>query len=463
MCESLLTFNEATGQLETDLATSWKEVNPTTYVYNIRSGVKFWDGHSLTAQDVQYSLERYQSPKVAAYASAYYNFVKSIDVTGPLQVTVHLTKPDAQWKYAPALTSAGAIIEEAYAKAHPKDLGTAQGGIMCTGPFMFSSWTHNQSVVLKRNPNWWNRAHLPKVKQITFQVIPDESTLISALNSGAVDGTLYQFDGREAQELSGPVNLYANPSSNYYAIYFNTGRAPWNNRLVRQALAYAVDYQGIVQSAYFGLGQQIKSPVPPVLWSFDRSAFQRAYNALPNYSPNLSKAKKLMKESGVSNASGTLMVATPTDQHVALIVQQAAAEIGIKLSVRVVPFNQKTAIEYNNGPKSYDLSLESWLSDTPEPLGILYPEFDSANVSSDIAAYKNAQVDQWLNDAKTASSPSIEAHYIILAQAQIMKDVPVIPYIAADSLVPINKRLTGFTPSFFSYWSDFAAQLSGVS
>jgi peptide/nickel transport system substrate-binding protein len=464
MCEGLLQFNEATGQLEPALATSWSEVNPTTYVYNIRHGVTFWNGTPLTAADVQFSLERYASPTVAAYASSYYEDLKSIDITGSYQVTVHLTKPFAQWKYVPALISAGAIISKAYALKEGKNLGTPSGGIMCTGPFKFVSWTNNQSVVLVRNDNWWNKAHLPKVQKITFVVVPDEETLIAGLNNGSIDGTLYQFDGREASQLSGPVRLFEDPSSNYFALYFNTQRKPWNDPRVRQAFAYAIDYAGIRDAVYNNLGQTIDSVVPPVLWTFDKPAFEKAYAALPNYTTtNLAKARRLIAEAGAKGASGTLMIqSASTDSDTALIILQAANELGIKLSVSQVPFAQKTAIEYNDGAKSYDLDLLAWLSDTPEPLGILNPEFNSVNVSSDVSAYSNPQVNEYLNDAESATSPDAEAQYIIKAQAIIMQQVPEVPYLASDSLVPINKSLTGFTSSFFSYWNDWAAYLSGT-
>ena len=76
--------------------------------------------------------------------------------------------------------------------------------------------------------------------------------------------------------------------------------------------------------------------------------------------------------------------------------------------------------------------------------------------------YKNALVDKALIAAQRAPNTTVEAAQTIKAQAQIMNDVPMIPYIAADSLVPLNKRLTGFIPTFFSYWTPWAADISGT-
>lgn len=462
-CEGLLQYNEATGALLPALATSWSEPNPTTYVYNIRQGVHFWNGTELTPADVVFSYRRMAAKSTAAYASFYYLNVKSIDQTGPWQVTVKLIHPDTQWKYVPAQVASGAVMSKAYALAHAKSLGEPGTAVMCTGPFKFVQWVRGQDIVLRRFNGYWNKAEIPKVAQITFKVITDPTTLIEALNSGAVDGTLYGLDGREAQELSGPINLITSPSDTYFALYFNTARKPWNNPAVREAFALALDRPGIDDSVYNGFGVDTKSPVPPVLWTYEKSEFSAAYNALPSYSANLAEAKKLIASAGAKGTSATLMLSTATDQRVALFVQQAATELGINLSLRQLDYAQKTAIEYNDGPKNFDLDLLAATSDNPDPLNQLFLAYNSANVETDVSAYKNPLVDKYLDEAQSSSTQATEAGLTIKAQALIMKDLPMIPYIAADSLVPLNKRLTGFVPTFFSYWTPWAAQLSGTT
>jgi peptide/nickel transport system substrate-binding protein len=97
--ETLVQFGPQ-GQVEPDLATSWSQTSPVTYVYHLRQGVKFWDGHPLTAADVAYSLNYDR----AAGSDVAFSFadVKSITATNPSTVTVTLTAPDASWKYVPA-------------------------------------------------------------------------------------------------------------------------------------------------------------------------------------------------------------------------------------------------------------------------------------------------------------------------------------------------------------------------
>jgi peptide/nickel transport system substrate-binding protein len=460
-CEGLLRF-DSKGNLLPNLASSWKQTNATTFVYNLRPGVKFQDGTPLTAADVKFSLDRYHDPKVGAYAGSYYTDVKSVDITGPSQITVRLTGPYSQWQYVPAMTAAAAIVSKSFVQAHQKNLGQPGTGIVCTGPFRFSKWNRGQDVVLDRFAGYWNRARFPKAARVTFKIVKDESTLVAGLNTGQIDGTVYALDGRIAKGISGPVNVLRSRSSFVAGLLFNTKRKPWSDVRVRKAFALALDIPGIVRTAYNGAGVTTKSPAPPVMWTYSRAAYQKAYNALPTYPHDVKQAQKLVAAAGANGAKGTLMISTPTDKLVGLIVQQTAAQIGIKLTLRTLPFAKKTAIEYASGPKDFDLDLLSALGDSSDPIGWLYIQFDSHATVSNVAQYKNPTVDKLLDAAWNAPTPAAGVADATKAQAIIVRELPWIPFIAADSLVPLNKRLTGWKPSTFSYWGSWAADLSGA-
>jgi peptide/nickel transport system substrate-binding protein len=460
-CEGLLRFNP-NGSLQANLATSWRSPNPFTYVYQVRKGVHFWNGSTMTPNDVVFSMRRIMNPETRAFASSYYANVKSIARTGPWQVTVKLKRPDRLWKYVPAMSATGAVMSKAYALAHPTDLGQPGVGVMCTGPFQFVSWTRGKQVVLKRFAGYWQTDGVPKVKTLTFRVIATAPALVAALNGGKVDGTLYGFDGRLAQQLKGPLNLITSDSDEYVGLYFNTAKKPWSDIRVRQAFAYALDRTAIVSSVYNALGQNTKSPIPPVMWTYGQTAFATAYDLLPNYNIDVEQAQQLVASAGAKGKKGTLLVGTPTDLRAALFIEQAASQLGITLTVRMLPIASKLAIETAPGKKSFDLDLVTRRSDTPDPLSALIRGFNPANVASDITSYRNPIVTRALGAAQSAPTAAIEAAKVITAQAQIMKDVPMIPYIVTDTSVPLNKRLTGFRPTFFTYWTAWAADLSGA-
>jgi peptide/nickel transport system substrate-binding protein len=130
MCESLLR-QAPDGSLQPGLATL-ASPDPTTMVFTLRPGVKFWDGHPVTSADVVYSLDRAASPKLGGYYSGRLDRIASVTATSPTQVTVRLSQPD-YWLEGELASMPGIIIEKSFAEKQGKNYGTPAGSIMCTG------------------------------------------------------------------------------------------------------------------------------------------------------------------------------------------------------------------------------------------------------------------------------------------------------------------------------------------
>src|SRR5579871_6063419 len=129
MCESLLR-QAPSGLLQPGLATV-SNPSPTTLVFTLRPGVRFWDGRPVTSADVVYSLERAASPKLGGYYASRLDRIASVTATSPTQVTVKLTQPD-YWLEGELASMPGIIIEKSFAEQEDKDYGTPAGSIMCT-------------------------------------------------------------------------------------------------------------------------------------------------------------------------------------------------------------------------------------------------------------------------------------------------------------------------------------------
>src|SRR5215469_2947732 len=138
MCESLLR-QAPDGALQPGLATV-ANPNPTTMVFTLRPGVKFWDGHPVTPADVVYSLNRNTDPQLGGFYRAVFNRVASITATGPAQVTIRLKQPD-YWLEGELSSMPGVIIEKSFAQKEGKNYGTPAGSIMCTGAYKLQFWT----------------------------------------------------------------------------------------------------------------------------------------------------------------------------------------------------------------------------------------------------------------------------------------------------------------------------------
>src|SRR5215467_7434503 len=153
MCESLLR-QAPNGSLQPGLTTV-ATPSPTTMVFTLRPGAKFWDGHPVTPADVVYSLDRNTNPKLGGFYGLVFNRVKSIAATRSSQVTITLKQPD-YWLQGELASMPGIVIEQAFAGKQGKNYGTPAGSIMCTGAYMFKSWNPGVGVVAVRNPHYWN-------------------------------------------------------------------------------------------------------------------------------------------------------------------------------------------------------------------------------------------------------------------------------------------------------------------
>ena len=164
MCESLLRQAPG-GALEPGLATV-SNPSPTTMVFTLRPGVRFWDGHPVTSADVVYSLDRQMNPRLGGFNVADFSRVASVTATSRSQVTIKLKQPD-YWLEGELASIPGIVIEKSFAEKQGKNYGTPAGSIMCTGAYMFKSWTPGVGVMAVRNPHYWNPSVRPLVGQIT--------------------------------------------------------------------------------------------------------------------------------------------------------------------------------------------------------------------------------------------------------------------------------------------------------
>ena len=167
----------------------------------LRSGVKFHDGTDMTAEDVAFSLNRHRDPELGSYLATFHERVEDVTATGDLEVTVKLSAPDSVFHWALA-TNAAAITSQAWVEANAANVGTPEAGMMGTGPYMFTSWTKGQEIVLDRFDDYWNTDRPLAVGQFVVKIILDEATIVQALTTGEVDGVFgTALSGKSVQAL----------------------------------------------------------------------------------------------------------------------------------------------------------------------------------------------------------------------------------------------------------------------
>jgi peptide/nickel transport system substrate-binding protein len=451
LCEGLLRVNPD-NTYQPVLASSFSNPTPTTWVYNIRKDVKFWDGHPLTAADVAYSLNRNLDPKVASlWGAPWYTDVKSIQATGPMQVTITTTHPDYVLNQMLA-TAAGVVGEEAFTKKAGKSYGTAQGGLMCTGPFKMGKWTPGVGITILKNPGYWDTANLAKAGQVNFKFVTDPATLTNALVSGAIDGT-YEVPISAVDKLrsTNVGQFYLGKSTEFGTLSITNKPGPIQNVKIRQALELAIDRPAIAKSIFKGTATPIYSLVFPAVWSYGKSSLAAAYAALPNRGVDLAQAKQLVQQAG-SPAQPLLVLVSagdPSAVSIAEYAQAAAASIGLKIKIVQQPPAQALAIPFDaNARKHYDLMLQiSGYYDIPEPLeqpleGWLPGALFNYN------NYDNPSVTTILNKAVAAADPNARAALVNQAQAIAQgQQIATLPLVNFDERLFMNKRITGAVAS----------------
>jgi peptide/nickel transport system substrate-binding protein len=461
ICESLLRFSTS-GQLIPGLAEKWEQKGALEYVYQIRSGVKFHDGSTLTAEDVAYSLNRHLDPKVGSYLATYYANVANIRVTGPLEVTVKLSAPDALWRYAVA-TTAGAVASKAFIEAHGKKFGTPTVGTIGTGPFKFVSWTLGQNVTAERFDGYWDHARVPKVSKLVVNTVKDPATTISAFGSGEIDGS-FDLAGRDVKvtEAMSNINVTKAGSLDVQMLVFNTQMPPFDDVRVRQALSYAIDKAGMLKAAYANEGELMYSPDTPLMWTFAKDKFSAAYAALPKFEQDIAKAKQLMTEAGAVGKSVRVLTNSQF-QDQAVAVQAAGKEIGLDIQIDQVPNSNLLAEEFSGkATRSYELACAEWASDVTDPAGTLFVCFYSKNLVTNTSLYSNAKVDSLLEQQNAEADGDKRADLLIQAQSMIVEDQPWVIFYSPNTTMVLNSRAGGYALTPLWIWSSWAADISGT-
>jgi peptide/nickel transport system substrate-binding protein len=457
MCESLLR-QAPDGSLQPGLA-SVASPSPTTMVFTLRPGVKFWDGNPVTPADVVYSLDRNTDPKLGGFYSLVFNRVKSIAATGSSQVTITLKQPD-YWLQGELASMPGIIIEKSFAQKQGKNYGTPAGSIMCTGAYMFKSWNPGVGVVAVANPHYWNTAVKPLVGQITIKGVPDVSSFTSGMLTGAIQGG-YSFGLPTLDQLknSSTVKVYQGPGWSTDAFIVSSFKGVLGSLKVRQALSLALNRQGIINSAYKGAALMPRWLSNPGTFGYGKSVFTAAYDSSPVLTQNITEAKKLVQQAGATGKTITIgtssqlaNIATVTGDY-----QAAAQAIGLKVVLKSV--SAQNYINFFIDPKAragIDGFLTVNYGDYADPASLL-STLVLPGGSQNYTNFNNPQITAAMEQARSTANLNKRAALVAKAEKLAMQQLPWIPNVQPTSLLLLGKGLTGAVASFaymFAPWAD---------
>ncbi|WP_334152200.1 ABC transporter substrate-binding protein [Microbacterium sp.] len=340
--DTLLT-RENDGTVNPALATEWDQPDELTWVFQLRDDVTFADGSPFDASDVVYSFE---TRKDGGTNATYLVNMESVEATGDHEVTFHFSQPDGTFLDAVSARQTFFIVsEEGYGAASEEERQTQTFG---TGAFQVTEWSQGVSVTLDKNDNYWGEA--PNLDSIVFELYPDESTLLAAVQQGSVQAASFIDGSLAGQAESAGFTLGDPPFRQNLAIYINPEAGPLADVNVRRAFSLALDRQALVDTAM--LGNAGISFVPP---AGDPGAPDAT--DLPYYTRDLDEAKKLLEEAGQPNPEITLSYMGDVAQShhpVYEMMQQQLAEAGITLNLEATPLSEIAPI-FTTGESWTDL------------------------------------------------------------------------------------------------------------
>ncbi len=357
-----LTSRHPDGKLYPSVATEWKLVNPTTWEFKLRPGLKFHNGDSLTSADVKFSIDRTYDPTVkVSLMRNVFTTVDRIATPDPLTVTFYTKQPDPVLPARLAFYG-GQILPKKYYEAVGADTFNVKP--VGSGPVTFIEWVKDDRAVFGAYPQYWQGKI--SVDRVSFRPIPETAARIAALLKGEVDIiTKLPPDHVDRVAKHPTTKVEGVVYGGLYVLGVNSTRPPLNNPKVKQALSLAIDREGIVKHLWHGQGIVPNGPIAKGDNHYDSN--------LPplKYDPAL--AKQRLKEAGyqgeeivIETAPGLL----PTDRDMSEAIVSMWRDIGV--NGKFEPIEASVRAQRNREKSFKGLWWSDPTSTTADPDGMMW-------------------------------------------------------------------------------------------
>lgn len=445
--EPLIDWDENLN-LKPGLATSWEaSEDGMSWVFKLREGVKFHHGRELEAKDVKFSIERIINPKNAATFKIAFDVVKSVEIVDKYTVKFILKRKDGSF---PSKFPDGAgIMPYDVTPAERRIAVTDQ--IVGTGPFKYVEWKKNEYLKLEKFDSYWRKG-LPYVNTLIMKAIPDSNVRLSALRGGDVD-IIEWVPLEEVQKLldnpSPDFTIEVGPygaESGYLCP--NIQEPPFNDVRVRQAVAYAIDKDQIVQGAWRGFGEPVNQPFSTKsMWYCPvEDKYRHA---------NIEKAKELLKEAGYPNGFTVTFSTTTGYQYMLLlaqVVQMQLAKVGITVNLELYDWTSYVQKVPNMEFKIWNTGVPG-RTDPAQWYPLVYKKGSPYHYIA--GKYVNPEVDALLDQAEAESDFSKRKELYTKVVEIIENDLPII-YTSTGSIgFGWRSKIHGFKPHT-NAWPHYA-------
>jgi peptide/nickel transport system substrate-binding protein len=416
------------------LAESWRLVNELTWELKLRQGVKFHNGEPFNAATVKYNFERVLNPDQKSPQRGNIAWLDRVDMIDDYTVRLMTKEPHP---IVPERLTNFQMIPAIYAK-EVGDTEVAKKPVG-TGPYKFVSWTKGQQVVLEANTDYWKGP--PAVKTVIFRTIPETATQLAELLAGSVDIIrTIPPDQIPLVEASGAAYVSKAPILRVVYLSFDClGRDPTSQIAlqdirVRQAIAHAIDPEGIIHHVLGGLAVRTATGVTPMHFAYDGDTARYAYDP--------GKAKTLLSEAGYGDGlhlnlhtySGSIIGQPQATEAIVGYL----AQVGIHIDSRYFD-DVNTFASHQQAGKLNDLVLGSWGSYSIFDADmLLHPLFHR---SEPFTYCTDPQLEALLERGRSSLNQDLRKQILLQAQRAIVKQAYWVPLYSQYEILGISKRL----------------------
>ena len=306
---------DSSGVIVPALAESYQiEEDNSVYVFTLRKGVLFHNGEPLTQEDVVFSLN---TAIKASFPGL--DRIDRIEAVDSNKVKITLKKEDPE--FLPYLT-VGLV---------PKNNPDREKTPIGTGPFIIESYAPQQNLILVKNPNYW-QTKLPKLNKVTIVFVADTDALLTSLRGGNIDGA--NITGAQLSQLpENDFDIFQSYSNMVQLLALNNIHKPLDDIYVRKAINYALDINGIIDTAFYGKGEPSGSPLIPGLKSVYNESLKDPYPI------DINTAKEFLAKAGLPDGfSLEITVPATYTMHVdtAQVIANQLSAAGINVTIKLV-------------------------------------------------------------------------------------------------------------------------------
>jgi oligopeptide transport system substrate-binding protein len=406
-----------------------------TYTFKLRSDVTWSDDEKVTAGDFEYAIKRMLNPDTAAeYASFYYDIVGAeaynggtgtadavaVDAIDDTTLEIKLVKVRPTFLQLMAMWPTWPTREDIITQYGNQ--WTEPAHYIGNGPYVLTEWVHQDHMTFEPNPNYWGKK--PKLEQIVLKMITDQNAELAAYKNNELD--MSRVPTGSEKTIMDDATLNAQTIRYYdlttFAFQFNVHKAPFDNKLLRQAIATGIDRVSFIDNVRRGIGKAATSWIPPGMPGYDADLGSE-------YQFDATKAKDLLSQAGYPNGAGlpTIKFSYTNSAGNQVIAEFLQGQMKTNLNINVtLDGMESSAFQAFVNAEQHQWAWFGWGADYPDPDNWL-PEIFGTGGGNNHTTYSNAAFDTLCDEAALELNNTKRLEKYADAQKMIIDDVPIVP------------------------------------